>query len=144
MPELKDEKKEELHYKVVVKKDNPAECVIQKTGMIAEFTLGDINADIELLKKKREEVEGIMKISEARLINIDNTNPEIGEMSEELRQVIFIYAKDFSTAKVAKEKIAEIDAAIKSYRQEALTIAMETGISVKVAEDVDNSNGKTK
>lgn len=138
---LKEIPEVSVHYEILEKKENPNETVIRKTGMVADFTMGEIAVDMELLQRKRLELEGQLKVEAARLVNIDNTNPEIGAMSEEMRQVIYIYAKSFAFVKVAKDKMAEIDEQIKEYRQEAIKIALETGLSLEGPVKTDETNG---
>lgn len=120
---------ENVDYKVLEAKENPAETIIEKSGMTSQFTLGEIAVDLNLLQKKHDELESQMRIEEARMINIDRTNPEIGAMSEEMRQVIFIYAKAFAFVKVAKEKLNEIDAQVKEYNEEMEVIQSRLGLS---------------
>lgn len=127
---LQEREVEIISYRVVDEKENPAESVIQKTGMVAEFTLGDINRDLMLLAKKKDELESQIAVEDARCKNIDRTNPEIGEMSEEMRQIIFIYERAFAFVKIARQKVEEIKAQEKSYREEVIKIQMETGMDL--------------
>lgn len=132
---LKEREKEQIGYRVVEEKSDVGESIIQKTGMVAEFTMNDIDRDLQLLRKKKEELESQKAVEDARMVNIDRTNPEVGQMDEKTRQVVYIYERAYAFSKVATEKIAEIDTAIKSYKDEMLAIALETGIGVQVAKD---------
>lgn len=129
-----------VSYEIIDKKENPAETVIRKSGMVSEFTLGEMEVDLRLLAKQKDQLEAQAKIEEARCINIERTNPEIAAMSEEMRQVIFIYTKAFSFKKEADKKLAEIDELMKEYRSEVLKIAMETGLSLEQPKPDESAN----
>ncbi len=132
---------ERLTYRIKTKAEDVGECVIEKAGVLVEFTLNYLDRDMQLLKRKKEELEGMQKIERAKMANINRTNPEIGEMSEALRQVVFIYTQAFSSDKVITEKVAEIDAQIKAYRDELMVIVMQTGIVIPANE---NEHGEEK
>lgn len=143
---LKQQNDTTIYYEIVEEKENPAETLIRKHGMVSEFTLGEINVDLSLLAKKKNELESQIAVEAARMTNIDRTNPEIGQMEEAMRQVVFIYERAFAFVKIAKQKVAEIDAQAKEYREEVVRIAMETGLNLKSPEekaaDEANATGK--
>ena len=122
---------ENLTYRILEENvENIGASVVEKVGMVVTFTVDDIDRDLVALRKKREELEGQMKIESARMVNIDRTNPEIGQMSEEMRQVVYIYERAYAFCKVGGEKIAEIVAQEKEYRDEVTNIIMQTGIKI--------------
>jgi hypothetical protein len=101
---------------------------IRKSGLTAEFTMNDIDRDIQLLEKKKLELDSQIKIEDAKMQNIDRTNPEVGQMSPEMRQVVYIYERAYAFCKVGKEKVEEIDKMIADYKHELMDIALQTGI----------------
>jgi hypothetical protein len=107
---------------------NAGDVKIRKTGLTAEFTLNDIDRDRQYLEKKKEEILGKMQIEDAKMQNIDRTNPEIGQMDEHVRQVIYIYQQAFAVCKVGKEKVAEIDKTLEELKHEMMDISIQTGI----------------
>jgi hypothetical protein len=127
---MNEEPQETYTYTVIEEAENAGDAKIKKTGLTAEFTLNDIDRDMKYLQRKKEELEGQMRIEDAKMKNIDDTNPEVGAMSEEMRQVIYIYQKAFSFCKVGKEKVEEIDNQIKEYRQELMAIVVQTGLGL--------------
>lgn len=134
--ELRERENEDIHYRIIKEASKPENVLIQKTGMVSEFTIGDILRDQQLLQKKKEELEAQIAIEEARMQNIDRSNPKIGKMSEEMRQVVFIYERAFAFSKVGRQKVEEIKNQLKEYREETLRIALETGLGVRA----DNEN----
>lgn len=125
---LQERQKEVLGYRVVEEKPDPGDSVIQKTGLTAEFTLNDMDRDMKYLAKKKDELEAQIAVEAARMTNIERDRPALAEMSEEERQIIYIYTKSASFVKVGKEKIAEIDTQMKEYKDEMINIVMQTGV----------------
>jgi hypothetical protein len=106
----------------------PGDVKIRKSGLTAEFTMNDIDRDIQLLEKKKTELDAQIKIEDAKMQNIDRTNPEVGQMSPEMRQVVYLYERAYAFCKVGKEKVEEIDKMIADYKHELMDIALQTGI----------------
>jgi hypothetical protein len=132
---------ENITYEVIEKTEDPGESKILKSGLTAEFTLNDITRDVQYLQKKKEELESQIGVEAARMTNIDGTNPEIGQMDERMRQVIYLYERAFAFCKVGKEKVAEIDAQMKSYREELMQIVMQTGLAITKPENEPGEQG---
>jgi len=74
--------------------------------------------------------------------NIKRTNPEIAEMDENMRKCIYIYQTAFSFSKVANEKIAEMDALLKEYREEFMQIMIQTGLGRTTPADENSKPGE--
>ena len=119
---------EECKYEVIEPAENPGDTKIKKSGLTAEFTMNDIDRDRQLLEKKKTELDAQIGIEEAKMQNIDRTNPEVGQMSAEMRQVIYIYERAYAFCKVGKEKVGEINNMLETYKHELLDIALQTGL----------------
>lgn len=119
---------ENIKYEIIEKADQPGASKILKTGLTAEFTLDDIDRDIHYLEKKKLELTSQIAIEEAKMKNIDGTNPEIGAMDEHMRQVIYLYERSFAFSKVGKEKVEEIDKQLEDYKAELMAIVLQTGL----------------
>ena len=131
---------EAIKYEVVKQEENVGDSVIRKTGMFTEFTLNDIAKDLELYRRQAEDLEGKIKIEEAMMENITRDRPDIAEMSEELRQVIFLYTRSFSVAKESRKVLEGNRAEAKLLRQELMKIAMETGLGMQLAQEQEEKS----
>lgn len=123
--------KQDFKYRVLVGNKDLQQIVIEKTGIVSTFTLGEILISIAEFKKKREEMEQQIAIEEARMFNINRDRPEIANMPEEERNIIFMYQRAFAMVKVAKPKLEEFDDALDEYFKDFEHIVEQTGIKVE-------------
>lgn len=119
-----------IEYKIKEGSDseNKKDITIVKSGVSVEFTLGNIDADIEFLTKKRKELVAQMGLEEAKKSNVTRTHPHIAAMSEEDRVACYLYQQSFAFCKVATGKLEEIDKQLKDYADEKVEILKQTGI----------------
>lgn len=118
----------EYIYEVIEKAENPAETKVKKSGITAEFTLREVQADIASLQKLRLEIDAKARIESAKMQNIERDMPEIADMDENQRKIIYIYQQAASTYKMASEKVAEIDKQLEEYEAELNNITQQTGL----------------
>jgi hypothetical protein len=126
---------ENYKYEVLEKSEQPGETKIKKSGLTAEFTLNDIARDIQLLEKKKVELNAQIGVEDAKMRNIDRTNPEIGQMDTNMRQVIYLYERSYAFSKVGKEKVEEIDKLLDEYKTELMDITVQTGLVLTASDE---------
>lgn len=135
-------KKDYTYVITTPNEENPMEAVIEKGNLTVSFTPNQVMANMSSLGKTKQELEGKLKIEEAKMANILRDMPQIADMSEELRGIVYIYTQAYSTAKVAREKLAEVDEALNELHNEVIDIVMQTGLNIPIAtKPADEKNG---
>lgn len=126
---------ENIKYTVVKEEENVGDSLIRKTGEFSEFTLNDIARDLELYRRQEEDLDGKVKVDEALMTNILRDKPEIADMSEELRQVLYVYTRAFSSVKETKKMLEANREQSRLLRSELMKIAMKTGLGMQMAKE---------
>lgn len=127
---------EKYEYKIKEQKDDPYECLILKEGLTAEFTLNDVKKDIEVLNKRKTELEAKKKIPAALIENVKKEYAEVIEKTDEKSRIaIFIYEKAMMEIKGAQELIDMVDKQLDSYGAEIDDICQKTGLKLDVKKD---------
>src|SRR3990172_13163406 len=112
-------------YKILTPNENPAEVVFKKTSFAIDITLGDLEYNIRVNTKRKQELEAQTKIEEATLKNVLNTNPEVEQMDEKQRIACYIYERSKAMVKVGKEKIELFDREIEDNKKEMAEITKQ-------------------
>ena len=97
--------KSTIKYRVFNKK---GETIIEKTGMVEEFTLTELNDVLAYNNKLKVEAESTLSIREAEKQNIEDNYPKIKEMTEEEIFRVAMYHQKVTDIKAYKDKLSEI------------------------------------
>lgn len=119
-----------LQFKIVKKAKNIDETVIECSNITNQFTIKDVNYNIEQLEKAKREVEPIIKLQKAKITNITEHNPSVLKLTEEERMAAHLYNEAFTFIKEAGKKIKEIDKQIKKQKGDLKEINKQTGLEV--------------
>ena len=125
-----------IKYKIKEKSDNPAEVVFSRIGAVTEVSLGDLDYNIKVNLKRKQELEAQLRIEEATLKNVLQSNPEVEKMDEKQRIAVYIYERSRAMVKVAKEKIEQFEKAIEGDKKEMAEITKQSGIILIKINDV--------
>lgn len=109
---------------------------IELTGKVIHFSLNEILGDLVAFDKKLKELEGMRKISAAKITNIERQHPFVKDFSESDRLAVYLYhealamvkATDKHTTVILEEKakaLAEV-ADIKAQIPELADIPVDT------------------
>jgi methyl-accepting chemotaxis protein len=118
-------------YKVVEKSEEDFNSVIEKTGIKAKFTLGQVDADARRIRKALVELEAQSKLENAKIENIEHHHPSVKDMGDEERFTIHMYEEAKQIVKQADAKIKEIKEALEGYEGELKDIEEQTGLTLK-------------
>lgn len=133
-----------IKYKIKKDSNNPAEVLFERTGATQEVTLGDLDYNIKVNTRRKQEIEAQLKIEEAKLKNVLQSNPEVEKIDKKTRIACYIYERSKSMLDVGKEKIKEFEAEIKSNQKEMADITAQTGKFLMTLGDAINKNDKEK
>jgi hypothetical protein len=122
---------EVLQYKILNKKTNPYDSVIEVTGSVKEITARDILRNITECEKYIREIEANVKIKDATLKNISNSNPIVLRMKEEDICACYLYYEALAFNKESKPKLKELKEQIERNNQYLKDIKEQTGLSLQ-------------
>lgn len=136
-------------FKVVDRKPaDKLDYVIKKTGFAVDFTLRDMQRDMDYNKRMMAELQGKLQIESATKNNIERNHPFVLEMDDEKMATIYLYFKSKCEVSAIESKLLDFEMAIKDGNREIGEIAKQTGLSLIVidkkpvkAPEVKNEQG---
>jgi hypothetical protein len=99
-------------YRLVKPSANYREAVIEKGGITAEFTLLEVEQMQERNRKALMELQGQLKIEEAKIDNINRHYPAVKDMPGVILTAAALYKESQSMIAELKPKIIQVDTAI--------------------------------
>ena len=125
-----------------VNEENFKHSIIERSNMVNEFTLGDIEASELQLQRAKTEMEAQKGLCEKTCENIARNHKEVSELSDELLHHAWMYQENKTVVDDATAKLVEIDEQLEHYK-EMTDIIYEVGGFVKsdVIEEQDVPEG---
>lgn len=120
-------------YKILEEKQDPLDSVIEKSGLTSNFTLRELNQNVEGLKKLKKQLGGQKQIAEAKIINIEEHHPFTKKLTEQERFTVHMLEESYSMKRVCDAKIAEIDAALAEEEATSKEVEQQVGIAVPLS-----------
>ena len=115
-----------------IKSQEEGKTIIEKTNFSSEFRLEDVKAYIEKLKRTKQELEGQIKLEQAKIDNVVSFHPEVLDLAPEKKTAVVIIEKSKELKEVCEKKLEEIETAFKQYREDLNEVKEQTGLSVDV------------
>ena len=117
-------------YKIKKKGENVLDTVITKSNFDLDFTLGEIQSNIDRIQKMKVELSSKARLDEATMINIEGTNPEIKEIDPRMLKVYYVYAKAKFFVEQAQNQIKQFDDVIAEEQKALAEIKEQCGIEI--------------
>lgn len=142
IPEAQEEAKgyvppvEDLKYSIgELNSNEPKASIIEKRGAVLNFTMNDLEANLEKLRKMEKELSGNLELQEAKRLNYEHHHPVILTLSEEDQYAIFLYYEARALINSSSNKLAEVREQIEkdeAERSEILSQIPEVGKTPKL------------
>ncbi len=131
-----------IEYKIKSRSESPEDTIIEKTGDSVSFSIGQIMANEAELEKLRRQLQAQVDIEAAKMSNIEEHHPFVLTMSEQDMFTAHMYQGAKSIVLVGKDKIKQIEDALKSSAEEREEIKrqipdLEVKAEVKSEEGVE-------
>jgi hypothetical protein len=138
---LEDLESQPYKYFIAEKKDDEKESLILKTGITSKFSLNDVLADIESLKKRKTEFEAKIDYEQAKIDNVMVRYSEVKDMDEKIRIACSIYQISNEVIKRTKVMLDMVNKQLDEEAKQIDDIAEQVGIKLeeeKPAEETKN------
>jgi hypothetical protein len=119
-----------VEYKATVNKENENETIIEKSGQVYSFTVGECRENLATLAKQRTEVASQQEVANAKIENIKHFNPFIADLTEEQQHAVYMYYQAFVLKRDTTSKLAEIDQTVNAIKAELVEIEKQCGVTV--------------
>ena len=109
-----------MEYKIKEGEESkPAEDrIIEKTGLVINFSMTEMYNDIQSFEKTLKGLKGNRDNQNAVCTNIEIHHPFIKDLSDIDRRTIYMYEEAFTLRKQYNDKIDEIEKQYEDYKQE--------------------------
>lgn len=132
---------DQFQYKVLEPSADYRDAKIEKSGIKATFTLGEVEAHEAQLEKLRKETEGQIELEKAKMVNIEHFHPDIAAMDGEMLTGAALYKESKTYLEKAEPKLLEIIQALQEYADEKALIMQTLGFQ-KTTTPNEDDNGK--
>ena len=122
----------DIKYEVKGANENPKLSTIEKSGHSITFTLEEVEAHEAKIIKLLKEKEGQKSIEDAKMQNVLNYHPEVGEMTAETRRAAFVYEDANIVAIQMAESIEAAKKVLAEYASEKMLIKAILGIKEEI------------
>lgn len=130
-----------MKYTIKEKHDDPKMTVIEKTGIVADFTLAELEGNIRLNEKYEKEIKAKMEYEAAKMKNIEANHPFVLDMSEQDLFTAHMYMEAKSMVKVCSPKFDELTHQIDEDKAE-LALLLEKFPELAVVEAAPGENNQ--
>jgi hypothetical protein len=117
-------------YKIKSKGEHALDTVITKSNFDLDFTLGEIQSNVDKIQKMKVEMSSKARLDEATMTNIEGTMPEIKDIKDEVLKVYYIYAKAKFFVEEVKNQIKHLDEVVAEEQKALDEIKAQTGITL--------------
>ena len=136
-------------FKIVEKKDNPYDILIESTVIekewITTFTIADIEKGIKDLSKLKKEIEGIRMIESAKIQNIKINHPELDLNLDKKQQIAYtVNQQALALIKESDKKLKEINNQLEIYVEDLKEIFKQIGIKLPEPKEEPKPEPKTE
>lgn len=118
-----------LKYKIKEKHEDPNQVILEKTGDVVTFTPLEIINNLQFAYKKKRELEAMWRIAEATKKNIEETHPEVKNLSAELLTAAFLYREQIGIANESSAKLEQFQEVIEADELALKEAETQTGLS---------------
>lgn len=98
-----------MEYKIVEKKEDPKESVIEKTGHVIKFSIYEVEAVSAANEKELRAVKGKREVEAAKMSNIEHFHPFVLDLTPEQLMTVYMYQEAKVFVEVCDKKIAEFE-----------------------------------
>jgi DNA repair ATPase RecN len=119
-----------IKYKVLSKGENILDTVVRKTGGYNDISIKDLKNNIKTAEKTLKEVEATQTYYEAIMKNVENSDPEVKELSERLLAAAYIYRNAMGIVNEAVDKSKEIREAIEEDKKALEDIKSQCNLEI--------------
>lgn len=112
-------------YKITETAEDIKDAKIEKAGVLVYFTMRDIEAHEENLKRTLMELVAKAGLEKAKMTNVENFHPFVKEMSLEDLSTAHTYMTAKMMFEVASGKAEEIEKQLKEYEAEKIEIVKQ-------------------
>ena len=117
-------------FKVKETAENPLDTVIEKSNFTEELTLREIIGDIAYNDRILVELKAKRGVEAAKMANVEHFHPEVKDMPGEKLMACYLYQQSKVFVTECDKKIAQIEEAQASFKQEEAEIASQCGITI--------------
>lgn len=119
-----------IEYKIKEQSEDENKVVIEKSGQVYDFTVGQARENLADLKKSLVQFEGQKTIEDAKMTNILEHNPFIKDLTEAQVHAVHLYFESFAVSKVCNDKIKEHKEVIAEIEAELVEIKHQVGVTI--------------
>lgn len=107
-----------MSYKILEENEDPRLTVIEKSELTAQYTLADIERNIDEVERVLRELDGKLRIEAAKCKNVEEHHPFVLEMSDDDLSTAAFYAEAKQYTKQIPEKIKQAEEVLANERKE--------------------------
>lgn len=118
-----------MKFQIKKKSKEALNTVISITEMSKKVTIGDLLYDENHNKKKLIEMEAMVRVEKAKIVNIKNNHPDVLKLDKKILIGAYLYYKSFVAVEQGKDKIKQLNNALKNLAKDKKEITKQTGFS---------------
>jgi hypothetical protein len=119
----------EYTYKIVEKKDNDLETIIEKGNLTTRFTIQDIKDHLEFTKKTLRESKGKLEAEKTQDKMAEAIMPSLKEIPEDKYNLVMMYAGRKLQRASLEDIVTTAEETIKSYTEQLAYIKETLGLT---------------
>lgn len=120
-----------ITYSIKPATEEGGEDVIVKTGQDHEFKMSDVKAHMEKLDKLQRELEGQIKLEEAKMVNVFDRHDAVHNLTDEQMNAISVYYEAKKLKTKCEAKLKEVEEAKIEYQDELVEIKDQIGVTLE-------------
>lgn len=115
----------------MVKKAKEAlNAIIERTGDVSRFSIGDIYNDIDRLDRAKHEMKTNSDLQQRIIDKVVEQNPEVLNVKEKTQKACYLLVESSEKKKAFDEKIKAINKMKKEYVNDLKEIEKQTGVTI--------------
>lgn len=132
----------EYTYKIIEKKDNDLETIIEKGNLTTRFTIQDIKDHLEFTAKTLKQTKAQIEVEDQQNVMAEEIIPILKEIPEDKWNLVMMYANRKVARGPALDIITTAEETLKSYTEQLELIKTQLDLSdegekVETAKEVD-------
>lgn len=117
-------------YKIKKNAKKIEDIKIEVSGITNEFTLKEIKANEDYLTKQKKEIEGMVKVQRAKMVNITRNHPSVARFTPEQLTGAYLYKEASAFVSEAESKLKEINKQLREYKKDRDEIKKQIGLEI--------------
>lgn len=123
-----------MAYKIKETNEDPRYSVIEKSGLTSEYTLADIEKNLEHVRKVKMELDAKLRIEKAKCTNIETHHPFVLDLTDEQLSTVAMYAESKEFTQQIPARLEEVEKVLENELKEQAHAKKLLGIT----DDVDS------